>query len=172
MRYQTALHPDEPGFYDAGRRGAVVTLAPMLRRLFLAAGWLVLPLAALLCAQWPLRDLVRAGSQQANDLAQVCFALAMAFGVTAASRARGHLVAGHAARSPRFVAIGVALCVLPWSLFMLWATTGPVWQSVQALERFPETLDPGFFLVRLALWLLVVLVLLHALASAWRTRHG
>jgi hypothetical protein len=41
----------------------------MLRRLFLAAACLVLPLAALLFAQWPLRDLVPAGSLQANDLA-------------------------------------------------------------------------------------------------------
>ena len=42
------------------------------------AGWLMLPLALLLFAQWPLRELVQAGSREANDLAQVVFALYMA----------------------------------------------------------------------------------------------
>ncbi|MDE2605528.1 MAG: C4-dicarboxylate ABC transporter substrate-binding protein [Burkholderiales bacterium] len=141
----------------------------MLRLLFLSAACLVLPLAGLLFAQWPLRELVQAYSVQANDLGQICFAVAMAFGVTAASRAGAHLVAGHHRRSPRFVATGVALCVLPWAGFLLWSTTGPVWQSVRTLEKFPETLDPGYFLIRVALWLLVVLVLLHALAGLRRT---
>ena len=142
------------------------------RRIFLAAACLVLPLAALLFAQWPLREWVQAGSAQANDLAQVLFALAMAFGVTHASRAGTHLVAGHHRRSPRWLALGTAACVVPWSLFMLWTATGPVWQAARSLEKFPETLDPGYFLIRVALWLLVLLVLLHALASVWRTRNG
>lgn len=144
----------------------------LVRRLFLGAACLVLPLAALLFAQWPLRDLVQAGSPQANDLAQVLFALAMAFGVTHASRAGTHLVAGHHRRSRRWLAVGTAVCVAPWCLFMLRTATGPVWQAVRQLEKFPETLDPGYFLVRVALWLLVLLVLLHALACLWRTRDG
>jgi hypothetical protein len=39
------------------------------------------------------------------------------------------------------------------------------------LERFPETLDPGYFLIKVSLWLLVAMVLVHTLASAWRARH-
>ena len=35
-----------------------------------AASLLVLPVSLLLFLQWPLRDLVHAGSREANDLAQ------------------------------------------------------------------------------------------------------
>ena len=140
----------------------------MIRRLFLVAAGLVLPLAALLFAQWPLRDLVQAYSREANDTAQVLFAIAMAFGVTHASRTGAHLVAGDVARSRRFVATGTAICVLPWALFLLVQGAGPLWRSVRSLERFPETLNPGYFLIRIALFLLVVLVLLHALGACWR----
>jgi len=143
----------------------------MIRRLFLLAAALVLPLAALLFAQWPLRELVRAYALQVNDVAQVLFALFMAFAVAHAGRAGTHLVAGHAPRSPRFVATGVAICVLPWAVFMLTNAAGPVWRSVRSLERFPETFDSGFFLIRVALILLVFLVLLQALDAcrrAWR----
>lgn len=139
-----------------------------MRRLFLAASFLVLPLALLLFAQWPLRDLVQAYSRQANDAGQVLFALAMAFGVTHASRAGTHLVAGPTRRSPRQAAIAAALCVLPWSLFMLWTSAAPVWASLRGLESFPDTLNPGYFLIKLALWILVLLVLLHALATLLR----
>ena len=54
----------------------------MSRLAFLAAAALVLPLALLLFAQWPLRDLVQAHSREANDLAQIIFALYMAVAVT------------------------------------------------------------------------------------------
>ena len=177
MRYQTALRSDAPAFYVRRPAGAArhwPTLAAMVRRLFLAAATLIVPLALLLFAQWPLREGVQAYSRQANDAAQVLFALAMAFGVTQASRAGTHLVAGHAPRSRRFLAVGVALCVLPWAVFMLVEAAGPVWRSVRSLEKFPETLAPGFFLIRLALWLMVLLVALHAAVGCWRSwrAHG
>jgi hypothetical protein len=140
----------------------------MIRRLFLAAALLVLPLAALLFAQWPLRDLVQAYSRQANDAAQVLFAIVMAAGVVHATRTGSHLVAGPAIRSPRVRALLVAACVLPWCLFMLWQLTAPVWESVRTLERFPETLNPGYFLIRLAGWCMVLGVLLQSVVDAWR----
>ena len=140
----------------------------MMRILILAASMLVLPLAALLCAQWPLRDLVQAYSRQANDLAQILFALYMAVAVTAASRDGVHLSAGHAlhergAHRPRWRAWAVLACTGPWALFMLWSAGPQIWQSLRQLERFGETLSPGFFLIKLALGLMVVLVL----ADAW-----
>ena len=55
-----------------------------LDRLFRAAAWLALPVALLLFLQWPLRDLARTGSREANDLAQWLFALHVAVAVTAA----------------------------------------------------------------------------------------
>lgn len=140
----------------------------MLRRLFLCAALLVVPLAALLCAQWPLRELVQAYSRQANDAAQVLFALVMAFAVAYAGVRGTHLVAGPALRAPRVAAIATAACVLPWALFMLWTMSVPVWQSLRTLEKFPDTLNPGYFMIRAAAWLLVLLVLLQSAMRAWR----
>lgn len=144
----------------------------MIRRLFLLAAGLVLPLAVLLFAQWPLREVVQAYSREANDAAQVLFALAMAFGVTHASRADAHLVAGHVPRPRRFVAAGTAICVLPWSVFMLANAGAPVWRSIRSLERFPETFNPGYFLIPVALFLLALLVLLQALHACWQLWRG
>jgi hypothetical protein len=48
----------------------------------------------------------------------------------------------------------------------------PAWRSIIELERFQETLDPGYFLIRCAVLLLAALVLCRAvgdLVSARRT---
>jgi TRAP-type C4-dicarboxylate transport system permease small subunit len=147
----------------------------MSRLLFLAASLLVQPLALLLFAQWPLRELVQAHSTQANDLAQILFALYMAVAVTAASREGMHLSAGHApdehVKAPkRWRTWALLACTAPWALFLLWASAPSVWQSVRQFERFGETFNPGYFVVKLALWLLVVLVLAEALWSALKRR--
>ena len=135
------------------------------------AGLLVLPLAGLLFAQWPLRDLVQAYSREANDLAQVIFALYMAVAVSAASHAGTHLAAGHgAARRTRWRAWALFICLAPWSVYMLWASYGPVSRSLLQLEKFSETLSPGFFMVKLALWLLLALVLLDAVQGLRKPR--
>jgi len=47
----------------------------MMRRLLVAAALLVLQLAALLPGQRPMRELLHAWSREANDLAQIAFAL-------------------------------------------------------------------------------------------------
>src|SRR5271156_4047976 len=63
-----------------------------------AAKWLVLPLVTLLFLQWPLRELFRGYSREANDLGQVVFALFVAVSVTAATRAKTHLAVDLLAR--------------------------------------------------------------------------
>jgi hypothetical protein len=49
--------------------------------------WLLLPVVAFLFLQWPLRDLVKHYSREANDLGQWLFALYVAMAFTAATRA-------------------------------------------------------------------------------------
>jgi TRAP-type C4-dicarboxylate transport system permease small subunit len=139
----------------------------MQRIALLAAGALVVPLTFLLFAQWPLRDVVQAGSRQANDLAQVIFALYMAIAVTAASLQRAHLAAHVGGDHPPapWRRWAVVACTAPWAVFLLWTSAPSVWQSVLQLERFGETLNPGYFLIRVALWLMALLVLVHGLAS-------
>ena len=66
------------------------------------AAWLVLPLALLLFAQWPLRDLAGANSRQANDIAQWVFALYVAIALREATRNHAHLAAGLQPDAPRW----------------------------------------------------------------------
>src|SRR5437764_15048269 len=87
--------------------------------------WLLLPLLLLLLLQWPLRDIVRAWSRDANDLGQWPFALYVAMAFTAATRAHTHLAADalgrHSWRRTRtLLARFGALCALaPWALFVI-----------------------------------------------------
>jgi len=146
------------------------------RAFWLVAGALVAPLTLLLFLQWPLRELVQAWSRQANDLAQILFSVYVAVAITAASRANTHLAAHKSSGEPTrrartWRAALILLCVGPWSTFMLWAAAAPIARSVAGLERFSETFVPGYFVIKLALALLLLLVLLEAVSacrSAWR----
>ena len=137
------------------------------------AGVLVLPLAFLLFVQWPLREVIQAGSRQANDAGQVLFALYVAAAITAATRSHSHLAADLAAhRYPQRVRTlllraASLLVAAPAAAFVLASSAAATWQSILQLERFPETLDPGYFLVRLAAFALAALVLAQALLDAF-----
>ncbi|TFZ08395.1 C4-dicarboxylate ABC transporter substrate-binding protein [Ramlibacter humi] len=141
-----------------------------MRWLFAAAAALILPLVVLLFAQWPLRDVVQAGSRQANDAAQILFALVMAVGVAAAGRAGTHLRAPRGDANAPWRRWTVLVLVGPWAAYLLWSSAPTVWQSLLQQERFAETLNPGYFLVRLALWLLAALALVQAFLDAMSPR--
>jgi TRAP-type mannitol/chloroaromatic compound transport system permease small subunit len=143
-----------------------------MKRVWVLAGALVLPLSFLLFLQWPLRDLVHAGSRTANDAAQILFALYAAFAVTAASRARSHLAAGSANPRAGWWAAAVLLCVAPWGVFMLWSAWPMVRASALSLERFPDTLTPGYFMIKLALGLMLLLIVGDAFAQAFKRRRA
>ncbi len=89
--------------------------------------------------------------------------------VTAATRHDAHLAADNVARlyPPALRAwlrrIACAAILIPWSLFVLYAGWSGTWLAIQQLERFQETLNPGYFLIRAAALLLAMLVL----AQAW-----
>ena len=130
---------------------------------------LVLPVSLLLFLQWPLRDLVHSYSREANDFAQLLFALYVSIAVTCATRHHAHLAADAFARrySLRVHAwmhrVAAALVLIPWSSFILFAAWPGVLQSVLQLEAFPETFNPGYFVVRACVALLALLVLMQAL---------
>jgi len=140
------------------------------------AKWLVVPVAFLLFLQWPLRDLVQAYSREANDVGQWIFALFMAAAVTAATRERIHLTADQLARryapSVRalIVRLGALIGLAPWALFVVYASRQSVWMSVRYLEGFPDTYNPGYFMIKVSLWLLAGLLLLQAIVDALRPR--
>lgn len=146
-------------------------LSTALDRATRLGAWLVLPLALLLFAQWPLRDIVGAWSRQANDIAQWVFALYVALALREATRRRCHMAAGlFTSRPPgrwrrwttRF---GESLCVMPWAAFVLVAGAAPTWQSVANAESFPDTFNPLYFVIRCAAWLMALLMALQALAD-------
>jgi TRAP-type mannitol/chloroaromatic compound transport system permease small subunit len=138
------------------------------------AKWLVLPLAFLLLAQWPLREVVQQYSREANDLGQILFALYVAVALCCATRRDAHLATDVVAhRYPsRFrtalLRVGLAVTVVPWSLYVLATGTATVWRSFIALEAFPETYNPGYFVVKFASWILAALLLLQALVKIFR----
>ena len=135
---------------------------------------LVLPVSLLLFLQWPLRDIVQAGSREANDVAQCLFALYVSCAITFATRSHTHLATDafaqrYTPRTRTFMSRMAALFVLvPWSAFIVYAAWPIVAQSVRQLEAFPETYNPGYFVVKLALLLLALLVLAQALLDALR----
>jgi TRAP-type mannitol/chloroaromatic compound transport system permease small subunit len=129
--------------------------------------FLALPVVVLLFLQWPLRDFVQAYSRDANDLGQWLFALYVAVAVTAATRARTHLATDvvarrYSARTRGLLArAAVLIGVLPWALFVLVAGRSLVVSSLLVREAFADTTNPGYFLVKLALWLLAGLMLVQ-----------
>jgi TRAP-type C4-dicarboxylate transport system permease small subunit len=158
-------------------------MARVIPFLLACAGALVLPLAVLLFLQWPLREWVQAYSREANDLAQIIFACYVAVGVSVASYQGVHLAAraGENSTAARkrwraaAIPIATALCVGPWAIFMLWSCLPSVMQSVASGERFAETLNPGYFAIRLSMVLMLVCIfgwLLVQLRSAYSSEIG
>ncbi len=135
--------------------------------------WLVLPVVVLLFLQWPLRDFVHGYSREANDLGQWLFALFIAIAVTAATRAEAHLSANVFARryAPelrhRIGRFGMAFVLVPWAVFVLMAIWSTLRDSIAALESFPDTGNPGYFIVKSAAALLALLVLGQAIVTVF-----
>jgi TRAP-type mannitol/chloroaromatic compound transport system permease small subunit len=147
----------------------IARLDRMLGATMGAMQWLVLPLVLLLFLQWPLRDLVRCCSREANDLGQIFFALFVAASITAATRAGTHLAADALAQhySPRIRHMlrkaGALFGLVPWAAFVLVASKPTVLSSVAAFEAFPDTANPGYFLIKLAVWVMALIVLAQTL---------
>jgi len=156
--------------------GLLRGLDHLVGRIVAAAKWLALPLVVLLFLQWPLRDVFRMFSREANDLGQVVFAFFVAVSVTAATRARTHLAADLLARrySPhvrlRLNQFGSAFGLLPWALFILIAGKSTVISSLRDLEAFQDSGNPGYFLIKLALWAMAILILCQSLLDIFWPR--
>ena len=136
-----------------------------------AAKWLALPIVTLLFLQWPLRSMLGAYSREANDLGQWLFALYVAASITAATRAKTHLAATIISRyysdawRVRLARAGVLFGLIPWSLIVLVTSRQLVASSVLGLERFPDTYNAGYFIIKLALWLLALLMLIESMIA-------
>jgi TRAP-type mannitol/chloroaromatic compound transport system permease small subunit len=146
----------------------------LIAAIIATAQWLALPLILLLFLQWPLRDIVHAYSSQANDLGQIVFALYVAVSISAATRTGTHLAADaiaqhYTARTRhRLKRLVAAVGLLPWALFVLIAGKTFVVPSLRGLESFPETDNPGYFLIKCSLWLMAITVIVQAIVDIFR----
>jgi TRAP-type mannitol/chloroaromatic compound transport system permease small subunit len=146
----------------------------LIGRIIAFAQWLALPLILLLFLQWPLRDLVRCCSRESNDLGQIIFALLVAVSVTAATRAGAHLAADtlaqrYSARTRQTLRrICIVIGLMPWALFVLYASKNFVMSSLLGLESFPDTDNPGYFIIKVALWLMAILIIAQSLIDLLR----
>ena len=147
----------------------------LIGQIVAAIEWLAVPLIVLLFLQWPLRDVVRLFSREANDLGQVVFAFFVAASVTAATRAKTHLAADFLARHytarirRRLHQFGTIAGLLPWALFVLIASRATVVSSLHDLEAFQDSGNPGYFLIKLALWVMAILIVGQSLADIFRS---
>ncbi|TBW39009.1 TRAP transporter small permease subunit [Siculibacillus lacustris] len=152
----------------------VLGLDRTIRALAAAGRWLALPIMLLLFLQWPLREGLGRWSREANDLGQCVFALYVAIAMTAATRAGRHLSADLIAHRygdrlrRRLHAIAILTATLPWSAFVLWKAWRPVVMSIGGLERFQDTDDPGYFVVKAALLLLAAMVAIQGVLDLRR----
>jgi TRAP-type mannitol/chloroaromatic compound transport system permease small subunit len=127
--------------------------------------WLVLPVSLLLFLQWPLRDVFQGYSREANDLGQWLFALYVAASVTAAIRAGTHLATDalasrYSARVRRTLThLCNLLALAPWAIFIFVSASPRIVASIATAERFPDTSNPGYFIVKFALWLMAGMML-------------
>jgi TRAP-type mannitol/chloroaromatic compound transport system permease small subunit len=134
-----------------------------------AVKWLALPIVTLLFLQWPLRTRLGLYSREANDLGQWLFAIYVAASVAAATRARAHLAADTVARNysaatREWLTRAGALCgLIPWSVIVLVTSWSLVRDSTLLLEHFPDTGNPGYFIIKLSLLLMAVLILIEGL---------
>jgi TRAP-type mannitol/chloroaromatic compound transport system permease small subunit len=143
-----------------------------------ATKWLALPVVTLLFLQWPLRTIVGTYSREANDLGQWLFALYVAASIAAATRAKTHLAADTISRnysdSTRqwLARAGALFGLIPWSIIVLMTSWNIVRNSALLQEHFPDTGNPGYFIIKLALLLLAFLVLIEGVIELVRPVRG
>jgi TRAP-type mannitol/chloroaromatic compound transport system permease small subunit len=152
-------------------------LDQLVASILAAAKWLALPIVVLLFLQWPLRSIVGLYSREANDLGQWLFALYVAASITAATRSKAHLAAdtmarNYSAATRQWLArAGARFGLIPWSVIVLITSWSLVRDSMLLLERFPDTGNPGYFIIKLALLLMALLVLIEGLLELTPVRQ-
>jgi TRAP-type mannitol/chloroaromatic compound transport system permease small subunit len=124
--------------------------------------------------QWPLRSMLGLYSREANDLGQWLFALYVAASITAATRAKTHLAADTISRNYSdamrqwLARAGALFGLIPWSIIVLVTSWSIVRNSTLLLERFPDTGNPGYFIIKLALLILALLILIEGTIGLFR----
>jgi TRAP-type mannitol/chloroaromatic compound transport system permease small subunit len=137
--------------------------------------WLVLAVVFLLFVQNPLREYVGRGQFFANDMGQLSHAAVFMIGVAYAWRwdRQVRMDLFYRSMGPRAKAVvnllGTVFLLLPWLAFVTWDAVPTVIQSVQIVERFPETGSPGYFVLKSLLLVFAATMSLQAAAVIARS---
>jgi TRAP-type mannitol/chloroaromatic compound transport system permease small subunit len=137
--------------------------------------WLVLAVVFLLFVQNPLREYVGRGQFFANDMGQLAHAAVFMIGVAYAWRWDRQVRVDLFYRSmgPRMRAVvnllGTVFLLLPWLAFVTRDALPTMIESVQIVERFPETGSPGFFAMKSLLLIFAAMMSLQAVAVISRS---
>ncbi len=138
------------------------------------ASWLILAVVATLFLQIPMREFVRYGHREVNDIGQVIHATVFMIGIAYAMRWDAHVRVDifRQAMGPRLRAAielaGILLFVAPWLVIVTRSSIPIVLRSWAQTEQFADTFTPGYFLLKTQLLSFAVLVSLQALANALR----
>jgi TRAP-type mannitol/chloroaromatic compound transport system permease small subunit len=159
---------------DAGLRRFADGLSALVDFVGRWSAWLCLGVVAFLFVQLPLRDIVHAGNNTANDFGQVVFAAFFMLGIPFAMRHDGHVRVDifyqrlTARQRAAIDLAGTVLFLLPWLCLLGWYSLPIVLNSLAELEKFAETYTPGYFIIKLQLFFFVALVGMQAIANVIR----
>ena len=152
-----------------------VTIDAWIDAIGRGAAWLVLLVVALLFAQLPLREALGGGHILANDFGQLAHAAVFMLGLSYALRWDGHVRMDvfYRRMTPRRQAavnfFGTLLFLLPWCTLMVGFGWSFAVRATGALETFPDTWSPGYFIFKLLLVVCMALLGLQALALLGRS---
>ncbi|HLJ18798.1 MAG TPA: TRAP transporter small permease subunit [Stellaceae bacterium] len=138
------------------------------------ASWLILGVVATLFLQIPMREFVRYGHREVNDIGQVIHATVFMIGVAYAMRWDAHVRVDifRQRMGPRTRAAielaGILLFLTPWLVIVTRSAMPIVLHSWAELEQFADTYTPGYFLLKTQLLSFCLLVALQAFAHALR----
>jgi TRAP-type mannitol/chloroaromatic compound transport system permease small subunit len=138
------------------------------------ASWLILAIVATLFLQIPMREFVRYGHREVNDIGQVIHATVFMIGVAYAMRWDAHvrvdIFRQHMGSRTRAAIdlIGTLLFLAPWLAIVTRSSIPIVLRSWAELEQFADTFTPGYFLLKTQLLSFCLLVALQAFANVLR----
>ena len=81
------------------------------------------------------------------------------------------LIASILAAAKWLARAGALFGLIPWSVIVLVTSWSLVRDSALLLERFPDTGNPGYFIIKLALLLMALLVLIEGLLELMPVRR-
>lgn len=138
------------------------------------ASWLILGIVAMLFLQIPMREFVRYGHREVNDIGQVIHATVFMIGVAYAMRWDAHVRVDifRQQMGPRTRAAielaGILLFLIPWLTIVTRSAIPIVLNAWAHFEQFADTYTPGYFILKTQLLSFAVLVALQALANVLR----